>query len=240
MRKSIFVAFAMCGALVVADDVDASTLITFDNGSFSEGENLQGALKTVDGISFSISATSIDGNGFPTVFNTDCNGLRIESARPECSGNDDDLSSPFPNSDGGADLDAGLALIFNETDNLGASGPNDDPSGAKITFSFTRAVKLLGLDLLDLGDGNENQGLTIKADGIVILSGAIVGANGEYRSFVPTLTGIFAKEYEFDYTGSGAIDNLKVSAVPLPAALPLMLVGLGGLTLMSRRRRQAI
>lgn len=243
MRVSTILAAACTYAAMTASAAAITTIVSFDNQGFVEAENLQGVTKSIAGLpDITFSADPNDGAGVPTIFNTNCNGLRFDFARPDCSGNDGDLSSPFPG-DGIDTLEAFNALILNESDDpSGDNGPNDDPSGGMITLTFGGQVQLLRLDLLDLGDGNELDGLTIMVDDVTVLTGATVAENGFFRTHTPDESP-FGTVFKFTFEGSGAIDNLVFNTpsdstvVPVPASLPLLLGAMGMIGWVGRRRR---
>lgn len=131
-------------------------------------------------------------------------------------------------------------------DNIGVSGGlggDLDPIFEFVTLTFTDAVLL--------------QGITFVDDDHVVLSSGFVGYSnvaydlGDPVSFAEMIIGAEIN----DYSALGAsnvwtfakviegenfyIKSATVSAVPIPAAFPLLLAGIGGLGLVARRRRAA-
>lgn len=139
---------------------------------------------------------------------------------------DPDLEGPFT----GPVTDPGLVLII-QSDDRGVSAPNDERSGGVVTFTFDRLVNVLGfagLDDIVVTASTEKGGaatLRVASDNE---SGRLSGLGAEFQG---------VRQLSFDFSGSGAIDGIEVSAVPVPAALPLMLAGLGAMGLAARRRR---
>lgn len=76
---------------------------------------------------------------------------------------------------------------------------------------------------------------TMLPGSMISFSGSVVLAAGDSLSFAVGNGGNFL----FDSTGFNAqVSNAQVSSVPLPAALPLLAVGLAGLGIAGRRRKK--
>ncbi len=154
---------------------------------------------------------------------------------------DDDLEGDFVNSADANDVrDFGNILIIQERANLADSVADDERAGGAITFVFDRAIDLLSLDYLD-----GERGARISAGNNETLGVLNNGQSGDNQFTSFDFAGLDAAQgitrFRIDFVGSGAIGafDAAVSAVPVPAALPLMLLGLGGLGALRRRKTTA-
>ena len=216
--KQIFAA-----ALAVALSAGAANAVIFDFEEFIVNTPISSVSK--GGISATVAT---DSNR--TVANGGTNqAVTFDSANP--TGNDDDLASPFTAADGvSPDLSPGMILIIAGPNN-GQGLPDDDLQGGKITFTFNTRVNVLGFDYFDTEAGDNR--LIVSTD-TLFTSAALITGNGKYGSFSTPLLGITS--LTFDFGGSGALDNLNVQAVPLPAAGLLLLGALGAFGVAGRRR----
>ncbi|MEM9796087.1 MAG: VPLPA-CTERM sorting domain-containing protein [Pseudomonadota bacterium] len=151
---------------------------------------------------------------------------------------DPDLQGPFTNTADGNDIRAfGNALIVQERAGLASGNADDERRGGKITFSFDQAIDLISLIYLD---GEE--ALTVTAPGLTDPLGGIaagIGGDNLFTELVfagPNNTGLTGFSVTLD--GSGALGGFEaqLSAVPLPAALPMLLLGAGAFAAFGRRR----
>ena len=146
-------------------------------------------------------------------------------------------------------------MISTEVDDEG-----DRPAG-RITLTFTTAITEFGLDLVDI----ENGGTPEDDDGFLeffsggnslgtrsfvsfastnVPSGVAVFGDATVNRIDPILASAFGGAASFDkvvvrMAGSGGIDNLQFSTVPIPAAWLLLGSGFVGLGILARRRRRA-
>lgn len=122
-------------------------------------------------------------------------------------------------------LDATLA-------GLQLSKPNINNGSATSTFfSFL----LTGLDAVTRFVVQHDDGMAMFDD-----TARIGGFNGPNSQRTTTVTGFDGGNLEVLYVATnGDPSVLRVAAVPLPASLPLLLAGLGGLAFLRRRRAQA-
>jgi hypothetical protein len=145
---------------------------------------------------------------------------------------DADLQSGFRR-DGGSDFSfAGGVLAISENDLSAGDLPDDNANGGSITFNFLQAVNFTGFSIYD------DASITVTADNGASFS-AGVHADAAFNDFLigdERFFNVSSLTFDFGYD-SGAIDNLEISAVPLPAGLPLLLAGLGALGIAGRRRR---
>ena len=212
-------------SLGIAGGAQAATV---DFESFATNTSINSVVFT-DGTTASVTTNSNRsvGNGGTNqavVFDTD-----------NPTGNDNDLAAPFPSASGGEASTPGNILIIAGPQNGNLTLPDDDAAGGTIVFEFDRLVTFLGFDYFDTEAGSNR--LIFSTD-TGFNSGNLVAGNGKYDTFSTSIFGV--KSVTFDLGGSGGIDNLKIAApVPVPAALPLMLAGLGGLGFMARRKRKA-
>jgi hypothetical protein len=204
----------------------AAAPIKVDFSSFNAGD-IVGTLAGKDftfgpGLTGKIKVDNNDAPDIGMIFDTD-----------NITGGDTDLKSPFESVQGLGPLFAGKVLIISEDGNT--SKPDDEQKGGVITFLFDRLVNFVSIDVLDTEEGS-NRAL-ISSD-LGFLSAAIFSGDRKYNRFTSTdakLQGI--SSLTVDFGGSGALDNLTVVPVPVPAALPLMVMALGALGVAARRRR---
>lgn len=123
----------------------------------------------------------------------------------------------------------------------GASNPDDERRGGKIIFSFDQPVKLFSVDLLDASQGGVS--LTLFDGSNSVLGTYTNQFNGDSNNqpnwcetvlFGGGVPGV--KNLQLDMPGvSGAVDNLEVSAVPIPAAAWLFVSAPSVFGLLGRR-----
>lgn len=159
------------------------------------------------------------------------------------TGNDTDLVSDFPNASNPLiTKDLGIIAVIGGPGGSasGSAGPtpNDEARGGTITFSFDRLVNILSFDYVDTEAGSNvlNVSAFDDSNGLIGTSGALIAGNGQFDTFTNGFLGV--RTLVFDFGGSGGLDNIKITPVPLPAALPLLAGGLGILGFLGWRRKQ--
>jgi hypothetical protein len=162
-------------------------------------------------------------------------------------GADPDLEGPFfnaadrsanPTAGGLTGKSFGRALIIQEQ---GASVPDDEARGGQIAFSFDRPVTLFSVDLLDASRGNVELTLFDGSNSVLgTYTNQFNGDSNRQPNWYETLffgsgvSGVKKLSLSMDNV-SGAVDNIAVSAVPIPAAAWLFVSALGVFGLLGRR-----
>lgn len=150
---------------------------------------------------------------------------------------DPDLENPFTNSLNSNDQRAfGNALIIQAIGGDDQGNPDDEASGGVFTFNFDQAIDLISFIYLD---GEEGADVTTSGGTVGFGSGVSGDNNFVELFFNGSANGITS--FTVTANGSGAIGGFEatVSAVPLPAGLPLMAGMMGAFGLMGWRRKKA-
>ncbi|GIT86772.1 hypothetical protein ROBYS_17880 [Roseobacter sp. OBYS 0001] len=108
-------------------------------------------------------------------------------------------------------------------------------SSADPTFKFNRIV-------FAVGDAADINGTVFKVTAGGVEKTLTGQANNNEQLVVINLGGFFDTATVVMDTATNdafVIDGATISAVPVPAALPLLLAGIGGLGFMARRKRKA-
>ena len=170
------------------------------------------------------------------------------------TGGDTDLGAPF-SSDNFALADnfyPGKVLIIQETNDCNfvtgfCSVPDDEGSqpAGEFEFIFNRAVTLESLNFFDIEFNEDNNNpdseihlFDINDNEIFIGSFFVPNTNGDNKwnqLDFSSATGV--KRMVIEMKGSGAIDNLEYTVVPIPAAAWLFGSGLIGLVGIARRKQ---
>lgn len=161
------------------------------------------------------------------------------------SGGDGDLGSDFQPVGGGTGVNFGNALIVQESGMapFGPDDPDDDGNGGTITFTFDSDALFGAFDLLDVSPGvivslfDAGGGLV---DSITTTEDADSG-NAPPNFFTTVdFGGTAARSFTVDFGDrSGGFGSFEViSAVPLPASLPMLAFGLVCAGAYARRKQR--
>lgn len=210
-----------------------ATASTIDFDTFAHSDNVTSVTST-DGL-ISADVTASGGINLAYAFDTTLSGTR-----------DDDLEGPFESFSGlFDDHDPGRVLIIQENNR----SADDNARGGSLTFVFEELVNFTGFTLID------DATVTISStsnDSIFSATLPLRTADGYFDFFETGDQFLGVRDLTFALDGSGAIDGLNfasgdvispiddttIAPVPVPAALPLLLAGLGGLGIASRRRNR--
>lgn len=201
-----------------------AAVLDFDALDSSNGQAVPLTGFSEDGYTFGLSFTAnLDARG-PAIFDTTCVGSA-------CNGDTDLI--PAVQGENGV---RGNVLILQEQ--RPSPVPDDDGQGGTITFTLLSgpAFRLLGASAVD--DGRFS--FSTPVDGLLgTISLSSDNQTGRTTFGSPSsLIGV-GGTFSVAYSGSGGVDSLVISAVPIPAALPLLVGALGGLGFVARRRRRA-
>ena len=171
------------------------------------------------------------------------------------TGGDDDLGAPFINLGTDAELSPGNVLILQENDPCDASAcdePDDNGGGGRFTFDFAVPVTLNSINFFDVeadeaGAPIEGTGMIIAAMGEDGMMGGLLGTwevpgtGGDNTWATLDLGGVSGvTQLTITLFGSGAIDDLDVTPIPVPAAVWLFGSALAGFAGIARRRAARI
>ncbi|MEM6388940.1 MAG: VPLPA-CTERM sorting domain-containing protein [Pseudomonadota bacterium] len=233
--KTLAFAGALMGLALGATVSANAAILDFDSGqaSYSGLNNLTGYSQ--DGMDFAISLDSGDPRASgANLFDTSA-CANSNNQTTNCNGNDDGDLVPTTAANGVS----GNVLIRQENGNRGNQfgALDDDATGTgSITFELLSgsAFRLLGFSAVD--DGRFS----------ILVNGQELGslAPGADRASASTTFGVspiinVGGTFTVRFEGSGAVDSIRLAPVPVPAALPMLIVGLGGLGALARRRRRA-
>ena len=210
-------------AAAVVLGTGAAQAAVFDFEGFANGE----AINSVTSGTITATVTT-DSNGAvdqAIAFDTSLDNTR-----------DPDLEAPFT---GSGATNPGKVLIIAENTTV----PDDERLGGSVTFSFDKFVDLMSFEGFD---GADYRVSAQRGNEFLTRDLIVTGDNLSNSITLPEFNGVRVVTFEFLDFGegaSGAIDNIMfspaVAPIPVPAALPLLAAGLGGLAFVGRRRRRA-
>ena len=219
-------------SLIAAGSATAATL-DFDSGTptYSGLNNLTGYAQ--DGFVFSIFQTgsgSLGANLFNTLYCVDGTG-----GAAKCDGADDYDLVPSAQGENGV---AGNVLIRQESRNNGnQNGTLDDDAstGGTITFTLTSGpdFRILGFSAVD----EQPMWLEVGSQ----ICGAIDNPGNSDTGSANCETSLTSRigvgdSFVVRYAGSGGVDSIVLTPVPIPAGFALLLTGLGMFGFLRRRR----
>lgn len=246
MRVSRLVLSMVAAAGMSVGLVQGAAALTIDFEGFSNGQILSSfgggaGTHSFGSLDVTFSGKEKDGgNGRVVVFDTNNTG----------NSSDPDLHADFevgPNYGTLGPIRPGNALIIQDDSNLSScssgfcTDPDDEVDG-QFTLDFSQGVRLSSIDVLDIGGATLSLFFANNLLADINVPGVGGSSNGgdDNRSGTFVLDSQFANlvidRFVFTLGNSGAIDNIVVSQVPVPAALPLLGAALAALGLMSRRR----
>lgn len=220
MRKTVLSSIL---AFVCGISATQAATVTFGSSDFTPGGIPTSTV--ADGVTITFKAISRT------------NEIRVlDTTDPSSStgyGRDADLAGPFDDANDGdliTDRSFGNALIIQE---FGSPLIDDEGQGGRMTLSFNQPVTLGTISMLDIDSLVEifvNGGSTAVASGKTALHGLPNDGPNQWLGFVLGIEDV--TDVDVVFNGSGALgefsfDPKSVSAVPLPAGLPLLLAGVG-------------
>lgn len=227
---------ACATAAVLAIAPFAASASVFDFEDFTNGATVSTVTSDDSLITAAVSVVDRDPNRNP-VFQA---GIARAFDTAATNTADPDLEIDFLN-DGTGIADptfrpGNVLIIQNPTT---APTLDDNRFGGSITFDFTSGpVGFTGFTVVD--DASITVTATLFGGVMTNLGNFSVGLDRGFEVFsFAEIAGVTSLKFDFG-TASGAIDGLTFAtptAVPVPAALPLLLAGLGGLGFAARRRK---
>lgn len=117
----------------------------------------------------------------------------------------------------------------------------DNGDAVDYTFTFSEGISQFGVGIYGMQFGGNSLSLFDESDNLIKTFGGIAGAGfnqAQFAGFQGSDFDVHKVVLDFGGVDAVGIDNVYYSpaTIPVPAALPLLMAGLGGLALMRRRR----
>lgn len=195
-------------------------------------------INSVDRATFqaAVMGGSIDGEDFDGLTNfstlTSLNGVSYSASMGDVVVTDEYLTSTTPQGIG-------------STSALATTGTHFFLADETVTFVFDTAITAFAIDINTFADTDGAYTATLNTGDVVNSIFEVFGGQvtGQFIGFVSdtaftslTIAAITGLPYTLDTLVWGDAADLNPSEVPLPAALPLFLIGLAGLRRFAKRR----
>lgn len=240
-----FPGLLLCTPLLCLGSAANAVVLGFDDFATGQIIDDEYALQPATGVT--VSAVNLsDGPDAAIIFDTN-----------SPTGGDFDLAGPFSSDNPllSDNFAPGNVLIIQETNDCNfttgfCAEPDDEGSQAagRFEFTFNSAVTLNTLDFFDI-EFNENNGHPdseihlFDMNGSEIFSGSffVPNTNGDNKwNQLDFGNAAGVKRMVIEMKGSGAIDNLAYTAIPVPAAIWLFGTGLLGLVGIAGRKKSEL